>query len=161
MPIPNGLLLLDRIPIFYFLVLWPISAAIYLLFFYLYAVASGWRYITRHFRALGQPDYRRFRPLHTVIGRGLYQNNVVFSPLSEGLWMEVPLPVRLSHPTLLVPWHQVSSVVRKRTLFGRFSYTLQLNATHKSISITIYHAELADLIEVKRRSAFQTAAPIL
>lgn len=67
-----------------------------------------------------------------------------------------------THPTLFIPWNQVSPIVKKTAPLGLFaSYKFHLGDGPKSVAVTIYLAELADLMEAKRCSAAQTPSVLL
>jgi hypothetical protein len=74
-----------------------------------------------HYRETSPQEGRKIRfqsaSMRWMMG---YNNCLTFGPSREGLHLSVALPMRLGHPNLMIPWHDISSSVHRARLFGGY-----------------------------------------
>lgn len=103
------------------------------------SVVSGWQTLSRRFRATSEPSgqiqsagpflysvYMRFRT---------HDGNVVsITTARNGLFLSVLFLFRIGHPTLCIPWHEISST---KTSFLWWNYIVLRLGTDEQIPLRI------------------------
>ncbi len=78
---------------------------------------GGWRSLARHYQQLRPFDGRRWRFSSGSMGLVSYGYCLTLGASPEGLFLAVPLPLRLGHPPLFILWSEVESVEPYRLFF--------------------------------------------
>ena len=71
------------------------------------ASVGGWRRLARTCRATGAPGGRMSSWETGRIGGVPYRNMLTIHASASGLHLSVPLPFRVGHPDLMIPWSAV------------------------------------------------------
>jgi hypothetical protein len=91
----------------YFVVLWLLVSA-------LISFVGGWRSLAKRFRLRGSFEGERWRwqsgQMRWLVG---YHNCLTLGANEEGILLAIMFLLRFRHPSLLIPWNEVS-VKRKR-----------------------------------------------
>lgn len=92
----------------------------------MYAVSriGGWSRLAVHYRETSPHEGRKIRfqsaSMRWMTG---YNNCLTFGPGRDGLHISALLPMRISHPSLMVPWAEISSTRYE----GRFFKSCRLH----------------------------------
>lgn len=106
---------MENVPGFY-----PLLFIIVLWFVVMYAVSrlGGWSRLAEHYRETSPHEGRKIRfqsaSMRWMMG---YNNCLTFGPGRDGLHISVLLPMRIGHPSLMVPWEEISATPRPGRLF--------------------------------------------
>jgi hypothetical protein len=98
----------------------PVFAFFWLIVSAVIAEMSGWKAMASQCRAVRRPEGIRYlwRSMY-LSSYGAYSACINVTLSSEGIFMVPSLPFRFRHPPLLIPWHRVGSLQRKRFIFQR------------------------------------------
>lgn len=98
----------------------PAFAGLWLFLTWLLSRLSGWGRIANHYAGDFEGEVRReFRGASIRLSFVNYSFCIVFRTGPVGLGMGVLLPFRCEHPTIFVPWSEVTVAQEGRGLFSR------------------------------------------
>lgn len=114
---------------------------------------GGWATLSSEFRATqSRTAANRFGAGRGSVGRASYRGGVSLVPDANGLWMEMSVLLRFSHPTLFVPWKAVSPVEERSTAFGVRFYKFQVQSQTGPVKVIFYNSPLAKAINAARET---------
>ena len=68
---------------------------------------GGWRRLARAYRATGEPGGESFHWQTGRVGSVPYRHMLNVQAAASGIHLSVPLPFRVGHPDLMIPWSAV------------------------------------------------------
>ncbi len=79
---------------------------------------SGWRELSRIYRATASPDGKRFWFQSASMRRGTnYGNCLILWVNPNGIYLSLFIPFRIGHPPLFIPWPDVSMKEKQAFFF--------------------------------------------
>ena len=147
LPMPGWMfaLILTAIP-FVFVVVWLVVA-------FATAHIGGWAGLSREFATQNPaPASNRFGAQRISMGMASYRGGVSLIPQTGGLWISMTPLFRFAHPSLLVPWRNVSRVEERSNAFGARFYKFTIQGEGAPVKITFYNAQLAKALNAARET---------
>lgn len=89
---------------------------------YIFSFISGWASLAKEFSATEKPTGNKHR-FHTLTLRGAGYPGITYCLTDSGLYIAMPLFLKLFHPPLLIPWDQFYNTSVEDLLFGSCTIT--------------------------------------
>jgi hypothetical protein len=89
---------------------------------YILSWASGWNKLARHYRTDQEFSGQQWRYQFGQMGQASYGNSLTVGSSSEGLYLKASPLLRYAHPSLLIPWNDVSLTVKNRWILSYWEF---------------------------------------
>ena len=90
--------------------------AIWCAIVFLLSTIGGWRRLARTYRASGEPSGLALRGQTGKVGVVPYRRCLTVHAGDRGVYLSLPFPFRIGHPSLMIPWRDLHGATHARVM---------------------------------------------